>query len=76
MKGWDRPQDLENDPDSSDKFIYKYIDDYEVHPSTDIKTSYSEPFTELWMFQEYGLENVRGWLLDDGVIQEDLYLYK
>lgn len=60
----------------SNKFIYKYRDTYNIHSSVDIKLNPTEPFTELWMFQQQGLVNVRGWLLNEGVIDEDLYLYK
>ena len=74
-KGWDTEIDLE-DKDNSQKIIYKYRDTYNIHGSTDFKKYYSKPFTNLWMFQEADLRNIRGVLLEDGVIDEDLYLYK
>jgi hypothetical protein len=76
LKGWDHSIDINTDKDKSSKVIYKYRDTYNIHPSTSLKKYYSKPFSELWMFQEKGLTNVRGWLLDDGVIDENLYLYK
>ena len=76
LKGWDHKLDIDIDKDKSSKVIYKYRDTFNIHPSTSLRKYYSRPFTDLWMFQEQGLENVRGWLLDDGVIDEDLYLYK
>ena len=76
FKGWDKQIDIEEDKDKSSKVIYKYRDEFNYHPSTEAKKYYSRPFTDLWMFQEYGLRNVRGLLLDDGIIDEDLYLYK
>lgn len=75
FKGWDELISLE-DKEETQKLIYKYWDNYTIHPSTDITTYYSEPYTDMWLFQIAGLENIRGILLDDGVIQEDLYLYK
>lgn len=76
LEGWDHELDIDVDKDKSSKVIYKYRDTYNFHPSTETRKYYSRPFTDLWMFQEYGLHNVRGWLLDDGVIDENLYLYK
>ena len=76
LKGWDSQLDIDKDKNNSQKIIYKYRDTFNIHGSTDFKKYYSKPFTDLWMFQEYGLQNVRGWLLDDGVIDENLYLYK
>lgn len=76
LEGWDHELDIDVDKDKSSKVIYKYRDTYNFHPSTETRKYYSKPFTDLWMFQEYGLHNVRGWLLDDGVIDENLYLYK
>jgi len=76
LKGWDEEINIEEDKDKSQKVIYKYWDTYNIHGSTAFKEYYSRPFTDLWMFQEYGLRNVRGHVLDDGVIGEDLYLYK
>lgn len=76
LKGWDSQLDIDQDKNNSQKIIYKYRDTFNIHGSTDFKKYYSKPFTDLWMFQEYGLQNVRGWLLDDGVIDENLYLYK
>ena len=76
LEGWDHELDIDVDKDKSSKVIYKYRDTYNFHPSTETRKYYSRPFTDLWMFQEYGLHNVRGWLLDDGVIDETLYLYK
>ena len=76
LNGWDHELDIDVDKDKSSKVIYKYRDTYNFHPSTETRKYYSRPFTDLWMFQEYGLHNVRGWLLDDGVIDENLYLYK
>ena len=76
LEGWDHELDIDVDKDKSSKVIYKYRDTYNFHPSTETRKYYSRPFTDLWMFQEYGLPNVRGWLLDDGVIDENLYLYK
>lgn len=76
LKGWDSHLDIDQDKNNSQKIIYKYRDTFNIHGSTDFKKYYSKPFTDLWMFQEYGLQNVRGWLLDDGVIDENLYLYK
>lgn len=76
LDGWDHVLDVDIDKDKSSKVIYKYRDTFNFHPSTQTKKYYSRPFTDLWMFQEKGLQNVRGWLLDDGVIDEDLYLYK
>ena len=76
LEGWDHELDIGVDKDKSSKVIYKYRDTYNFHPSTETRKYYSRPFTDLWMFQEYGLHNVRGWLLDDGVIDENLYLYK
>ena len=76
LKGWDKELDINVDKDKSSKVIYKYRDTYNIHPSSNLRKYFSKPFTELWMFQEQGLQNVRGWLLDDGVIDENLYLYK
>lgn len=76
LEGWDHELDIDVDKDKSSKVIYKYRDTYNFHPSTETRKYYSRPFTDLWMFQEYGLHNVRGWLLDDGIIDENLYLYK
>lgn len=76
LKGWDDNIHVDVDKDNSQKLIYKYRDTFNIHGSTEIKSYYSEPFTNLWMFQEYGLQNVRGLLLDDGIIDEELYLYK
>jgi len=76
FKGWDKELDIETDKDKSSKVIYKYVDTFNFHPSTQIRKYYSRPFTDLWMFQEYGLQNIRGLLLDDGIIDESLYLYK
>ena len=76
LKGWDEEIDIYQNKENSQKLIYKYRDTFNIHGSTDIDTIYSEPFTDLWLFQEKGLVNVRGWLLDDGVIDENLYLYK
>lgn len=76
LEGWDHELDIDVDKDKSSKVIYKYRDTYNFHPSTETRKYYSRPFTDLWMFQEYGLHNIRGWLLDDGVIDENLYLYK
>lgn len=76
LDGWDHELDIYVDKDKSSKVIYKYRDTFNYHPSTQTRKYYSRPFTDLWMFQEFGLQNVRGWLLDDGVIDEDLYLYK
>ncbi len=76
LKGWDEVINIEEDKNTSQKIIYKYWDTYNIHGSTEFKEYYSRPFTDLWMFQEYGLTNVRGHVLDDGVIGEDLYLYK
>ena len=75
FKGWDEQISLA-DKEESQKLIYKYWDTYSVHPSTDIKTYYSDPFVNVWMFQIRGLTNVRGMLYDDGIIDENLYLYK
>lgn len=76
LKGWDKSQEIDQAANKDKKFIYKYVDTYNVHGSTELKPSYSEPFTNMWIFQEKGLENIRGVVLDDGVIGEDLYLYK
>ena len=76
LEGWDHTIDINVDKDKSSKVIYKYRDTFNIHPSTETKKYYSRPFTEMWMFQEYGLTNIRGLLLDDGVIDEQLYLYK
>ena len=76
IKGWDRKQDLLKTDQFSEKFIYKYSDEYNLHASSEITYKYSEPFTELWMFQEPGLENVRGHITLDGVILDDLVLYR
>ena len=76
LEGWDHCIDVDVDKDKSSKVIYKYRDNYTYHPSTQTKKYYSRPFTELWMFQEQGLENIRGLVLDDGIIDEELYLYK
>lgn len=76
MKGWDQQQDFTKTDQFSEKFIYKYSDEYNVHASSEITTKYSEPFTELWMFQEPGLQNVRGHVTEDGVILDDLVLYR
>lgn len=76
LKGWDTKQDLDQESDYSKKFIYKYVDTYNVHSSTDIKERITGEFRNMWMFQEPNLVNVRGILLDDGVIDENLYLYK
>lgn len=76
LSGWDHTLDINKDKDKSSKVIYKYRDTFNYHPSTSTKKYYSRPFTDLWMFQERGLQNVRGWVLNDGVIDEDLYLYK
>lgn len=76
MKGWDTKQDFTKTDQFSDKFIYKYSDEYNVHASSEITYKYSEPFTELWLFQEPGLTNVRGHLTEDGVILDDLVLYR
>lgn len=76
LEGWDKELDIYVDKDKSSKVIYKYRDTFNYHPSTQTRKYYSRPFTDLWMFQEYGLHNIRGWLLDDGVIDENLYLYK
>ena len=77
MKGWDIKQDFTKTDQFSDKFIYKYEDEYNLHASTDIKIYRDlDPFIELWMFQEPGLQNVRGHLTEDGVILDDLVLYR
>lgn len=76
MKGWDTKQDFTKVDQSSDKFIYKYSDEYNLHASCEITYKYSEPFTNVWLFQEAGLQNVRGMLTEDGVIDEDLVLYR
>ena len=76
LKGWDTEIDIDEDKENSQKFIYKYRDTFNIHGSTDIATYPVEPYTEMWMFQVAGLVNVRGHLLDDGVIDENLYLYK
>lgn len=76
LEGWDKTLDINVDKDKSSKVIYKYRDTFNIHPSTETKKYYSRPFTNMWMFQEYGLTNIRGLLLDDGVIDEQLYLYK
>lgn len=76
LKGWDEQIDIDEDKDIRQKLIYKYRDTYNIHPSTEVKSRYSEPFTDMWMFQVYGLRNVRGILLDDGIIDESLCLYK
>jgi hypothetical protein len=76
MKGWDQQQDFTKTDQFSEKFIYKYSDEYNVHASSEITYHYSEPFTELWMFQEPGLQNVRGHITEDGIIQDELVLYR
>lgn len=76
MKGWDTKQDFTKTDQFSDKFIYKYSDEYNIHASSEITVKPSEPFTELWMFQEPGLVNVRGHITEDGVILNDLVLYR
>ena len=76
LKGWDLVIDPDDNKETSQKLIYKYWDTYNIHGSSSLRRYYSRPFTDLWMFQEYGLTNVRGFLLDDGIIDEDLYLYK
>ncbi len=76
MTGWDIPQDFSKTDQSSDKFIYKYRDEYNVHASSEIIAKYSPPFIELWMFQRPGIPNVRGHVMDEGIIRDELVLYK
>ncbi len=76
MKGWDIVQDFDKPEQSSDKFIYKYRDEYNVHASTEITVKHTVPFRELWMFQLPGLENIRGHITETGVILDNLVLYK
>lgn len=76
MKGWDIKQDFTKTDQFSDKFIYKYRDEFNIHASSDVIVKESEPFTELWMFQEPGLQNVRGHVTEDGVILDELVLYR
>lgn len=76
MKGWGQKQDFTKTDQFSEKFIYKYSDEYNLHASSEITYKYSEPFTELWLFQEPGLTNVRGHLTEDGIIQDELVLYR
>ena len=56
--------------------IYKYVDTFKLHSGIDVKTRASQPYIDMWMFQEYGLSDVRGVLLNDGVIEESLFLYR
>ena len=78
MTGWDKEFNLDEViSEGFDKqLIYKYRDTYKLHGGLDLIQKETEPYVNLWMFQEYGLRNVRGVLLDDGVIQEDLFLYR
>ena len=76
IKGWDVKQDFTKTDQFSDKFIYKYRDEFNIHASSDVIVKPSEPFTELWMFQEPGLQNVRGHVTEDGVILDELVLYR
>ena len=78
LKGWDShiQFDRKLNENFGNKLIYKYRDDYKLHGSADLKTHLSTAYNDLWMFQVYGLENVRGVLLDDGVIDETLFLYR
>ena len=77
-RGWDKPIDkdkviLDN---SDNKFIYKYRDTYNLHVSSQVKATLSVPYTNVWMFQLYGLRDIRGMVLNDGVIDENLFLYR
>ena len=76
LKGWDTVQDFTKEDQFSDKFIYKYRDEFNLHASSEVITRYSPPFTNLWLFQEPGLLNVRGIITEDGVIEDDLVLYR
>lgn len=76
LKGWDTEQDLSREDTNELKFIYKYVDTYNIHSSSEVSPRYSEPFTEIELFDVPGRVNVRGWLTDNTIISEDLVLYK
>lgn len=58
------------------KFIYKYRDSFSIHSSESLTQTKNVPYTDLWMFQEYGLKNIRGVLYNTGVIDENQFLYR
>lgn len=78
FRGWDKPIEFEKKLNTGfdNKIIYKYRDTYKIHGSFDVVPSYSREYENLWLFQEYGLHDVRGVVLNDGVIDENLFLYR
>ena len=76
--GWDKPVDLDKHVSESfdNQLIYKYRDTYELRGGTSVLQNKAKPYTNLWMFQVYGLRDIRGMVLDNGVIDETLFLYR
>lgn len=78
LKGWDDyvQFDRQLNENFGNKLIYKYRDDFKIHGSADLYVNSSTAYKDLWMFQVYGLRDIRGLVLDDGVIDETLFLYR
>ena len=76
--GWDSRVDFDKVLSESfgNQLIYKYRDTYEVRGGAYLNQLYAQPYKNLWMFQEYGLKDIRGTILDDGIIDENLFLYR
>lgn len=77
-RGWDDKVDFDKvlQEHLDNKLIYKYRDTYQIHEGIDLIQSYSRPYSNMWMFQVYGLRDVRGMLLNEGIIEDDLFLYR
>lgn len=78
LTGWDKvinPDEVLTDS-FGNQLIYKYRDTHELRMGADVNQDYSKAYTDLWMFQEYGLHDVRGKVLNNGVIDENLFLYR
>ena len=78
LTGWTEKVNFDKKLNESfdNQLIYKYRDTYKLHGGIDVIQKYAAPYINLWMFQEYGLRNIRGVVLNDGIIYEDLFLYR